>query len=274
VRLVAAPDGDATEGTAVLRLGAAGLTEQTVALAITDEGDVRLAPSPEAVTVLAGGTARFGVALSRLPLAPVHVTVRHEGTVVTNLGFDTDSWSAPQMVSIEVGEPGELTVDVEAAGLATAHVRVTVVPVLDGGVADAAEADAAEADAAVADAGPVADAALGDDAAGTLSGSGCGCRVGTARAGARGGASILLLWVGLAAMLRRGPRHMHPLLATGDPLLVRADPASGDAHAAGVPAASPRGEGGHRHRAHGAPGPAELGAARGRDVSGARGARR
>jgi glucose/arabinose dehydrogenase len=138
VTLAAAEDADADADTAAFTVSAQGLGAETVQVSSIDNNGARLVLSTTSLTLDEGGSATFTVALSKAPASPVTVTVARTAgdadiTVSggASLVFTSDTWSAPQTVTVTAAEDADnvrdtATITVAAAGSDARTVSVSV----------------------------------------------------------------------------------------------------------------------------------------------------
>ncbi|MEK7415663.1 MAG: hypothetical protein AAB263_20345, partial [Planctomycetota bacterium] len=137
VVLAAAEDIDSLDGTAVVTLSAAGMSDVTVTATETDNDILGLVTSVSTLAVPEGATASFTVSLAAQPLADTLVTVTWttgdtDLTVSSgsSLTFTTVNWATPQSVTIAAAEDadatnGTATISVSSSGLPTLVVTAT-----------------------------------------------------------------------------------------------------------------------------------------------------
>ncbi len=141
VTLAAADDDDIVNGTATIRLSAAGLDPKDVAATEQDDDELALVINPTSVTVTEGITATFDVNLLAQPASTVTVSVtRTSGdTDITvepaSLEFTTLTWGTIQKVTVSAAEDVDTT-----NGTATIQVAAT------GGLTESKDVEATESD--------------------------------------------------------------------------------------------------------------------------------
>ena len=130
VTLAAAQDDDTVNGTATIRISAAGIPNKDVTATEQDNDTLSFLTSVDALAVPEGSTATFQVRLSAQPSADVSATVtRASGdtdiTVQSGAGltFTTANWSSYQTVTLAAAEDADIT-----AGTATIRVAASGLP--------------------------------------------------------------------------------------------------------------------------------------------------
>ena len=128
VTVAAVHDGDAADDSATVTHGVAdggydGVSVPDVAVTVDDDETLGVVISPTALTVQAGGSNSYTVALGSLPSGDVTVTLAgHEGAVLSLAGIDNDNaltftqdnWHAPQTVSVSAdAEAQSSTITIE-----------------------------------------------------------------------------------------------------------------------------------------------------------------
>jgi len=138
VTMVAAEDGDQTDGQAVFRLSGEDVTAATIAATELDNDSAvstfEIVTDRNTMSVMEGGTAEFQVKLSADPGQSVSVTVGHDSgdtdlSVVSGLTyyFDSANWNDYQPVTVAAAEDsddtgGQATFALSAAGTQTVYV--------------------------------------------------------------------------------------------------------------------------------------------------------
>jgi [NiFe] hydrogenase large subunit len=141
VTMVAAEDGDHTDGQAVFRLSGEDVTAATIAATELDNDSAvstfEIVTDRSTLNVVEGGTAAFQVKLSADPGQAVSVTVGHDNgdtdlSVVSGLTyyFDSANWDGYQPVTVAAAEDGDdsggqATFALSAAGAQTVYVNAT-----------------------------------------------------------------------------------------------------------------------------------------------------
>jgi hypothetical protein len=141
VTMVAAEDGDHTNGQAVFRLSGEDVTAATIAATEVDNDSAvptyQIVTDRNTLNVMEGGTAAFQVKLSADPGQSVSVTVGHDNgdtdlSVVSGLTyyFDSANWDDYQPVTVAAAEDsddtgGQATFALSAAGAQTVYVNAT-----------------------------------------------------------------------------------------------------------------------------------------------------
>jgi [NiFe] hydrogenase large subunit len=141
VTMVAAEDGDHTDGQAAFRLSGEDVTAATIAATELDNDSAvptyQIVTDRSTLNVVEGGTAAFQVKLSADPGQAVSVTVGHDNgdtdlSVVSGLTyyFDSANWDGYQPVTVAAAEDGDdsggqATFALSAAGAQTVYVNAT-----------------------------------------------------------------------------------------------------------------------------------------------------
>ncbi len=104
-------DLDVINGTATIRLSAAGIAPKDISATEVDNDTLNFVTNPTSVTVPEGGTANFNVTLDKEPAATVTATVSNVSgdTDITvqsggTLTFDSTNWNTPHPVTLAAAE--------------------------------------------------------------------------------------------------------------------------------------------------------------------------